>query len=136
LVESNLHKSLVKIIERWINSYSSEEMVVYADAEDSYSGNIPPKIDTFIPDIFAKGINNKYVIIGEAKSSQRDLESEHSEKQFIAYLRYCKNKPDSIVVLAVPFNILNCARSLVVAIKRQNKLTLVKTEVLTSVSLI
>ena len=135
MVESNLHKSLVKIIGRWINSYSSEEMIVYTDAEDSFSGNIPPKIDTFIPDIFAKEMNSKYVIIGEAKSSQRDLESEHSEKQLIAYLRYCKNKPNSIVVLAVPFNIVNCARSLVQAMKKQNQLTLVKTEVLTSIPL-
>jgi len=134
LVESHLHKSLVKIIERWIRSYSSEEMTVYVDSEDSL-GNIPPKIDIFIPDIFAKEIYNKYVIIGEAKSSQRDLESDHSEKQIVAYLKYCKNKPNSIVVLAVPFNILNCARSLVKAIKRQNQLNLVKTEVLTSIPL-
>jgi hypothetical protein len=110
-------------------------MIVYVDSEDSFLGNIPPKIDIFIPDIFAKEIHNKYVIIGEAKSSQRDLESEHSENQLVAYLRYCKNKPNSMVVLAVPFNIVNCARSLVQAIKRQNQLTLVKTEVLTSISL-
>jgi hypothetical protein len=135
LVESKLHKTLVKIIERWIKSYSSEEMIVYADSEDSFLGNIPPKIDTFIPDIFAKEINSKYVIIGEAKSSQRDLESEHSEGQLVAYLKYCKNQSESIVVLAVPFNIVNCAGALLEAIKRQNQLTLVKTLVLTSIPL-
>ena len=119
MVESTLHKTLVIIIESWVKINSPEEMIVYIDSEKSSSGNIPPRIDVFIPDVFAKGRNSERLIIGEAKSSQRDLESEHSEKQLIAYLRHCKNKLNSVVILAVPFNIYNCAKSLLEAIKTE-----------------
>lgn len=134
MVESTLHKTLVTIIERWMKTNSLEEMIVYVDSEKSFSGNMPPRIDTFIPDVFAKGRNSERMIIGEAKSSQRDLESEHSEKQLIAYLRHCKNKLNSVVVLAVPFDIYNCAKSLLEAIKKQNQLISIKTEVLSFIS--
>jgi hypothetical protein len=131
MVESILHKSLVETIHKWIINSFSEEMIIYIDSEKSiFLKNIPQQIDGYIPDIYASGRRVDRIIIGEAKTSQWDLESEHSEGQIMTYLRHCVNKPDSLVVLAVPLRLINCAKSLVTSLKRKNNLERVKTLIL------
>jgi hypothetical protein len=133
VVESFLHKSLVDLIVQWINNNSIGELIIYVDSDSSRFSGIPPRIDSFIPDVFAKGVRGIDILVGEAKSSQRDLESEHSDKQLTAYLKYCQNKPRSMVLLAVPLDLCNCAKSLIESKKRQNQLTDVETKVLSFV---
>ncbi len=131
MVESILHKSYVEIIKQWILKSSPEEMIIWCDSDDNiFSKNFPPKIDSYIPDIFALGKQSKRIIIGEAKTSQRDLESEHSEEQLTAYLKHCLKADNSMVVLAVPLCLINCAKSLLYALKRRNSIGSVATSVI------
>jgi hypothetical protein len=131
MVESILHKSLVVAIQEWVKSSFSEEMIIYIDSENStLLKNMPSQINGHIPDIYAMGRRINRIIIGEAKTSQCDLESEHSEGQILSYLKHCVNKQDSIVVLAVPLHLINCAKSIISSLKRRNNLETVKTIVL------
>lgn len=130
MVESILHKFFVKTIKEWILSFCSEEMIILCDSENSFfSKNSPPKIDSYIPDVFAFGRISKKTIIGEAKTSQIDLESEHTERQIIAFLKYCLKKKDSIFVLVVPLYLVNCSKSLLSSLKVKNGCEAVKTYV-------
>jgi hypothetical protein len=130
MVESILHKFFVKTIKEWILSFCSEEMIILCDSENSFlSKDIPPKIDSYIPDVFAFGRISKKFIIGEAKTSQIDLESEHTERQIIAYLKYCLKKKDSIFVLVVPLYLVNCGKSLLSYLKVENGCEAVQTHV-------
>lgn len=129
--ESIIHKKLIAIIQRWIKKMSKEEMTVYCDSEDNIlRDNKPPSIYSYIPDVYAVGLKSNRIIVGEAKISRTDLESEHSEMQLLAYLRHCKTKDHAFIVLAVPIELVNCAKSFVEFIKRRNNLQAIETHVI------
>ncbi len=131
MTESILHKMLVEKIKQWILGVSKEEMLIFCDLENKSLGNdMPPKVESYIPDVYAIGKISNNVIIGEAKTSQWDLESEHSEWQIKAFLKHCSEKKNSMVVLAVHPELINCAKSLLSSSKRKNNLQLVETQVI------
>lgn len=131
MVESLLHKRLVAKISKWVQRTSAEEIIILSDAADSsLTGSSPPRLEGCIPDIYAIGKKSNFIFIGEAKASQFDLESGHSEKQFETYLKHCSVKQSSMVILAVPLELINCAKSILCAIKKANNLKEVSTYVL------
>ena len=130
MAESILHKKLISLIEHWILETFEEKMIIYCDSEDNLlNDSKPPMIFTRFPDVYAIGMKSNRVIVGEAKISQNDLESKHSEEQFTAYLTHCKSKKKAMTVLAVPIELINCAKSLIAFIKRKNNLHSVETQI-------
>jgi len=131
MTESVLHTLLREKIVRWITKNHHEGFSIYSDSENNiYTKAYTPPINSFIPDVFATGNESKKVIIGEAKASQWDLDSEHSENQILAYLHYCSERTNAMLVLAVPVELINYAQSLLRALKRRNDLVSVETHVI------
>ncbi len=133
MVESILHKRLVTQLQTWVTNYSVEEKIIYCDYEYSfYNKDHPPLVEGYMPDIYAISRKTKIIILGEAKTTQKDLESEHSEKQISAFLNYCSNQNNSVFVLAVPFIFVNCGKSFLSFLKRTNNISNVETHVINS----
>jgi hypothetical protein len=77
----------------------------------------PPKIGDFRPDVYAIDAPLTRTIIGEAKT-QSDLESDHSRRQFQAFLRFLRLQHNSVFILAVPWQVHSRARTLLRSIQK------------------
>ncbi|SRR5258708_17220141 len=110
--ESVLHQALVGSIIAHIRSkYAGLEYVVALhDLPGAIGSEKPPKIGAFRPDVYAIDAPLSRTIIGEAKT-QVDLETDHSRKQFEAFLRFLRMRDNSVFILAVPWQakIRGCA---------------------------
>ncbi len=112
--EKSFHAYLVQKIKKWIDyKYGLSDFVVY---EDSPSGT-PYKIFNHVPDIYATSHKNRLKIIGEAKASRSDLESIRSRDQYLDYFEKCLLEQETVLILAVPVDLVQCARSLIQALK-------------------
>lgn len=130
--ETEIHMNLVasvraRIIEHFLNGDSG---LVLSDSPGQSSENKPPQIYGYVPDVFVPRIgNNVHFIIGEAKTA-RDLETRHSQVQIAAFLKRCNEERDSIFILAVPWDKVPSAKSLLKRIIKVNDLRNVNTLVL------
>ena len=130
--ESETHKNLVYQLTQWITKtfYQEANFFIWSDSPGTDHSKLPIRIAGFIPDVYAKSLNKKpYHIIGEAKSYD-DLDTIHSEKQLLAFLRYCYNNEASLFLLAVPWDQVRYARSLLGYWKKLNQLEKVESIVL------
>jgi hypothetical protein len=106
--DSATHVELVHSILSFVNSnFSTTSFVVLTDLAGSV--NKPPRINGFVPDVFAQDIPRTTVIIGEAKTS-KDLETDHSRSQVEAFLRFLGAQSNAIFILAVPWPVAVTAR--------------------------
>ena len=121
MAESDLHKSLVDIMYRWIlREWFDEDCgQVFVDDSDVKTGPRPPAVLGHRPDVYGQLSGSTGVIIGEAKTSS-DLETQRSQSQLGAYLCYCASRPGSCLIVAVPWTQEASARALMDAIKRTN----------------
>src|SRR5439155_11336946 len=69
----------------------------------------PPAIGGYRPDVYARDAPVTMVIIGEAKTSQ-DIETEHTKKQFTAYLTHLTMVGQGILIIAVTWKTVAAVR--------------------------
>ena len=112
--ESAAHASLVQAVilyaEREFGSLA--DIAIREDAVRPVRGERPPKIEGYVPDVFATDVPTTKTLIGEAKT-QQDIETEHSRRQIVAFLNYLSETPRGIFVLSVPLVASATARRLV-----------------------
>lgn len=100
------------------------------DSPGQSAENKPPQINGYVPDVFVPRVaNNTNYIIGEAKTA-RDLETRHSLAQITALLGQCNEEPNSIFILAVPWDKVPSAKSLLKQIIRTHGFQNVETVVI------
>lgn len=119
MAESDLHKELVNVMYRWITRvwFDGDSSPVLVDDADANTGPPPPLVLRHRPDVFGQLPGSTGVIIGEAKTPG-DLETPRSQDQLSAYLRYCADRADSCLVVAVPWTHEVSARALLRSIKQ------------------
>jgi len=129
--ESALHMLLVQYLAQWIadSILGVDFAAILIDAPDRSAKNKPPVIFGFVPDVYVMRVVNNRVIIGEAKTA-RDVEVEHSIEQYKAFLRKCAESEDSLFVLAVPWDMVRLAKSILSRLKRELGVEKVETKVL------
>jgi len=118
--ESLAHVRLVQEIIDWISSRDSHA-VILADTSIFNAKDRPPVISGHIPDVFARVDSLQRTIIGEAKT-RKDLENEHTMSQFRAYSSYCKYNPETLLILAVPWEMRRFVHNLFNRLKNENNL--------------
>ena len=94
--------------------------MIRVDLPSSTGQSKPPLVEGFSPDLWAKNFKDGMVIIGEAKTL-RDIENRHSSAQFSAFLKFCHDNRPSLFVVAVPWMMVNCAKSQIEYMKRITK---------------
>ena len=118
--ESLSHKQLVRNLRLWIEkNYQHREVVFLWIDNCPEEGFIQPKrIGSYIPDVFARCMTDGLEIIGEAKTGN-DIQSRHSEEQFIGYLRHCKLN-GSLFVLSIPYLYRAFSKTLIKFLRTEN----------------
>jgi hypothetical protein len=110
--------NLVSSILKWLkNKENLENLLVLADLPSFLGDSKPPAIEGYYPDVWAKEVRSGFVAIGEAKTA-RDIENRHSTEQFGAFLRYCNALESAVLVVAVPWMMVNCAKAHIRRIKK------------------
>lgn len=116
--ESNLHRELVDHIRLWVARewFNGDDSEICVDDGNFRSGDRPPAINGHVPDVFAIIPGSRGVVVGEAKTPG-DLETDRSEGQLTAFIRYCRRIQGSFLVIAVPWTHEVTARVLVRRLK-------------------
>jgi len=120
--ESESHTKLVKALVTWIciNHLNGDPGYILADLPENPPSKKPPVINNFIPDVFVPDSSGTAFIIGEAKTA-RDVENRHTKSQLEAFLHRCSLANNSILIMAVPWDLVRCAKSFLQKLKIQNK---------------
>jgi hypothetical protein len=109
--DSAQHLALVNSILALVRrDFSPRKFVVLSDLPGSLDK--PPRINGFVPDVFAEDAPRTAVVVGEAKTIQ-DLQTAHSRLQIAAFLRFLAAQQNGIFVLAVPWPAIATARQIV-----------------------
>jgi hypothetical protein len=122
LAESILHLRLIaKVITHIERVYHpTHQIVVFHDLPDNLGSDKPPRVEGFVPDVYAVDTPPSIAIIGEAKTVQ-DLLTDHSQRQLAAFLRFLRHQEHGILVLGVPWQLRAAAQNLLVRLRRENE---------------
>lgn len=104
--EKSGHIRLVELLSQWIisNLLNGDDGHIFVDHPlESYKK--PPIIAHSVPDVFVPQTKKRGIIIGEAKTSN-DIENSHTYYQINDFLAKCAEFDDSILVLAVPWDMV------------------------------
>ncbi len=99
--ESNQHNQLVCAMARYVKEKHPRYKILY-DIQEYPGDSVPSQINDFRPDLHAASNDKNHHIIGEAKTTA-DLNSQHSEKQFVSFITYLKGQDISSFLLSVPY---------------------------------
>lgn len=112
--ESASHRRLVNKLKEWIRTRyrNNKGIFIWSDSRQNAASEAPIRIEGYVPDVYAKSFSHPTEIIGEAKTP-RDLDTKHTEKQVTAFLRYCSKNQGAFLVLAVPWDYVRYAKSLI-----------------------
>lgn len=128
MAESAVHQFLVQQLVRWIAANCAAETngLLLVDEPSRAAVEKPPRLSGFNPDVYWKTIDGSHVVVGEAKSAY-DVESWHSRKQYAAYLSHLSRVERGTLIIAVPWHVVNQAKSLVRIIQRESGFSGVET---------
>jgi len=129
--ESALHTTLVEAIVQWIGVHTDVpmRMAVLVSSPSTSPLACPPSIDGCIPDVYCRCPTAGVVVLGEAKTS-KDIETQHSRRQFAVYLRHLATFERATLVAAVPWFCVNQTRGLLKRIQQVTDTTHVSIVVL------
>jgi hypothetical protein len=118
--ESEQHITFVAAIERWIQNIiiPKRQGIVFKDTSATNPAERSPVIFGYVPDIYFKSTDGCLVIVGEAKI-RSDLENRHTVAQLEGFLRHCQAHESSMLVIAVPWDMVRLAKSMTHRIKRK-----------------
>jgi len=126
--ESATHQFLVQQLVQWvsINCLDSKNSVLLVDEPARTAIDKPPNLSGYTPDVYWKSLEGNRVIVGEAKSAH-DVESRHSRRQYESFLLHLSRVESGTLLIAVPWHVVNQAKSLVRAIQRGSGFSNVET---------
>ena len=115
---------MVKYLYDWVVQCScfSEGMrpKILTDSRQFSQSGKPPRLNGHIPDLFVAKHSGRGAIVGEAKTAQ-DLENPHTHAQLVAYMSWCDQRGDSLLVVAVPWNVSRLAMATLTNLKKKHE---------------
>ena len=100
--ESSAHAALVRTIVQFALRELGPlaDIAIRDDAVNPIRHEKPPRIDRYVPDVFATDVPTTRTLIGEAKTL-RDIETDHTRRQVSTFLNYLSKTPGGVFVLSV-----------------------------------
>ncbi|MER9946216.1 hypothetical protein NKJ70_30685 [Mesorhizobium sp. M0092] len=114
--ESSVHAMLVERLIAHVRTTHVPErgLLIFAD-HWSFGRNAPPRINGFMPDVFASDLPTTFEVVGEAKTMD-DLRTERSRRQIVGFLDHLAVRPNTHFYLYVPPLAQRQARSILNAL--------------------
>ena len=120
--ETLAHTRLVGVIVRWVQAQypATPGLCLFCDCPPVLDTEKPSPIEGFFPDVCAISTPPALTLIGEAKTA-RDLESQRSYKQFLAFLRFLSARPKPTLVVATPWQATTTAKRIITLAQRESR---------------
>ena len=115
--QSELHKSLVETVTAAIKK-RHQGIVTTVDLQMQPGDELPPIIDGFRPDVYARNSQTGLIIIAEAKTDN-DILNEHTYQQVTSFINYLERQKKAKLILAVTGIGANSAKTLLRFICRE-----------------
>ena len=117
---SRVHEVLVmRLVEEIRGNYGVDmDLALYSECSLMDQFPVPPIIDKYRPDVYAKEVGGERLIIGEAKTP-KDLETERSLEQITSFVKHLANAGNGILILAVPWYMTPAANNILRSIKNK-----------------
>jgi hypothetical protein len=118
MAESQRHVRLVNALFAYVvRAYlDGDDGPVFVD--DGSPGRRPPTIAGHTPDIFVPSRGKYGIILGEAETA-RSLEKAQTASQIKAFMGACESTGNSVFILAVPWDRVRLASSIIRDIQRK-----------------
>lgn len=127
MVETATHARLVARILDWVaETHRDRDLCSYSDVSSDDPQSMPPRIYGFVPDVFARTLEDDLVIVGEAKRSS-DWEVRRTRDQLAAFLRFLEGKRGAMLVVATEWSRIATAESVVSLLVRERGASRVRT---------
>ena len=126
------HDYIVAQLFEWVKAFcrtQTDKYSVYADHCSQSRSYRPPEILGSIPDVFAISDDGCSVVVGEAET-EKTLLGHHTERQIVAFLKYCKKFHNSYFLLGVPWVVTIRAHTVLKAITEDENCSSVNCSVL------
>ena len=107
--QSELHQELVEAVAARIKERFAEAQVLI-DIQSAPGDEVPPIIESYRPDVYARSRAMEEIIIAEAKTP-RDVNSRRSLEQLSAFLRHLGRMDRGSLILSVPGHCADLAKS-------------------------
>ena len=93
--ESGTHLVLVERLVSWVRLHYARERdgILFIDDPWRPSGEKPPRLSGYVPDVYWRTPDAQSALIGEAKPAY-DVESRHSRAQYAVFLLHLKSLND------------------------------------------
>ena len=115
MAESAVHLDLIEGILRSVAGCLAGELVVFTDRPGEQRERRSPRINGFIPDVYAAELRGPSKLIGEAKA-YKDFFSPHTTSQLRAFFDFLRLQRAGVLMLAVPLALLPAAKCLLLRI--------------------
>ena len=97
--QSDAHRVLIKAVAAAVEKrYPS--ITLYLDLQLFPGDELPPLIDGFRPDVYARDNQTELIVIAEAKTD-KDIDRQHTYDQMISFMRYLERHQRGSLILAV-----------------------------------
>ena len=108
--QSEAHRYLVKRVAEEITKLHPGT-VITVDLQSSPGCDLPPIIDGFRPDVYARNNQTGLIIIAEAKTD-RDIDEKHTYEQTSSFVNYLERRGKGRFILSVTGTGANRAKTL------------------------
>ncbi len=115
--QSEAHRTLVEMVTTAIEK-RHQGIVAIADLQLSPGDELPPLIDGFRSDVYARNNQMGLIIIGEAKTDN-DIDNRHTYDQITSFINYLERQKKGNLILAVTGISADRAKTLLRFIRRE-----------------
>ena len=108
--QSDAHRKLVTQVEKALEARYPRLSIV-TDIQQAPGDAVPPLIDGYRPDVYARKIPTNEIVIAEAKTD-RDIDRTHTHNQIVSFLTYLERNGNGLFILSVTGHRANHAKTL------------------------
>lgn len=111
MAEGSVHLELIESILQNVPNLIGAESLIFTDRPGESRDRKCPRINGFVPDVYAVQLRGDGKLIGEAKAAA-DFFQPHTLAQVRAFMDFLSFHPQATLVLAVPPRLLPAAKCL------------------------
>ena len=108
--QSDAHRKLVTQVAKALEARYPRLSIV-TDVQQAPGDAVPPLIDRYRPDVYARKMPTNEIVIAEAKTD-RDIDRTHTHNQIVSFLTYLEQKGNGLFILSVTGHGANLAKTL------------------------
>ena len=115
--QSETHANLIREVATAIGRHCSDVSIT-TDLQQKPGDNVPPLVNGFRPDVYARLEQTGLIIIAEAKTD-KDIDNQHTLNQTRSFINYLNDKKSGLFILSVTGHASDHAKTMLYFVQRE-----------------